>query len=341
MSEYEFYLKAIANKDQIGVTIPVHESEPQSGRYRMRDVRLGDMIPVAIWTGGTKDDPLMVAKVGDKMVDAIDVWTYCCRNPVTDAEYNNAMAGNGWPDTPPENEIAGIGHNMPDDPFDAIMLELKGEQEAAKDFLAKPIDTEQRAQTAANWSKRVAGISKRADELFTVEKRPHLDAGKAVDDKWRGVREDAKALTQSIKRSLDAYLKAQHDKEMERQRVAREQETAARLKAEEAAKKAQNVQSNPDDPEALQAQREAEKAAEELKQAQREAEAKSIAVGRTGSKVTLKTEKSALIEDFDKLLNALKDREEIKTLVQSLANRAAKANVQLAGMKIVETQKAV
>ena len=56
--------------------------------------------------------------------------------------------------------------------------------------------------------------------------------------------------------------------------------------------------------------------------------------------MSLRTFVSAEITDYDALLIALKDHSEVKELVQSLANRAAKSGVVLAGMKIVEERRA-
>lgn len=335
---YEFWLEALKDPAQIGVNLPVHENDPQSGFYRARSANGGDMIPVAIWIGKNG----VVAKHGSAMVQAVDIWTFCVRHPVTEQEYRDAMDGKGWKDTPPENEkVAGIGHNMPEDPFEALTLELDGEKEIALELMKKPITNKDDADKVANFSKRMGVIRTKADELFDVEKRPIRDAGKAIDDKWRDLRESSKILMEQLKRHLDAFLKAERDRERERQRKAAEDAAIARRAADEAARKAANTQSNPDDPEQKAAALKAEKLAEAAAQAENDAKARTVSAGRTGSKVSMRTFTSAKITDFDKLLEALKDREEILELVQSLANRAAKGGVALAGMEIVTEERAV
>jgi len=88
------------------------------------------------------------------------------------------------------------------------------------------------------------------------------------------------------------------------------------------------------------AQAEAERKQQELEAAERATKDRNSQAGHTGSKVALRTVTEAEITDYDALLIALKDREEIKELVQSLANRAARSGVELPGMKIHKTQKA-
>ncbi|MER8967700.1 hypothetical protein NKI25_18595 [Mesorhizobium sp. M0808] len=61
---------------------------------------------------------------------------------------------------------------------------------------------------------------------------------------------------------------------------------------------------------------------------------------RTGAKVSLRTFVTAEITDYDALVMALKDRPEVREIIQTLANRAAKSGVEIAGMKAVEERRA-
>lgn len=339
MANYDFWQAALKDPAQIGAKLPVHENDPQPGFYRMRAKDEGaDMVPVAIWENAAGE---IVAKVGNRMHDfPAEVWSFCCRYPVSEEDCRAAMRGEGWKDTPPEAE-RGMGDNLPDDPFEALVMEVNGEAETAKELLKKPVTTQDQADRVANFSKRVSALGKKADELFAVEKRPILDAGKAVDNKFRDVRDITTKVTKDLKRALDAFLAEQRRIEEERQRKAAEEAAAIRRKAEAAAKKAAEEQSNPNDPEQLAAKAEADRLADEAKKAEKEAEARQVSAGRTGSKVSLRTVKFAVITDFDALLMALKDREEIRELVQSLANRAAKGDIELPGMKIDSRKEAV
>ncbi len=334
---YEFWRKALKDPAKIGTELPVHENDPQPGFYRMNDRDGGDMIPVAIWRDSNGD---LVAKAGMMLTRTVDsIWTFCCRHPIEEQVYRGVIAGGSWPDSPPENP--GIGHNLPEDPFEALKEELAGEVEIGRELLAKPVENQDDADKVANFAKRISAIGTKAENMFKVEKQPWLDGGRAVDDKFRNVRETAKVLASQLKAHIDAFLKAERERERERQRIAAEDAAAKRRAAEDAARKAADVSPNPDDPEMVARQQEAERLKAEALKAERDAEERRVQAGRTGSKVSLRTVKSARIVDYGKLVEALKDRDEMKELVQSLANRAARSGVDLPGMEIVTEEKAV
>lgn len=302
--QYAWWRAALANPDKIGSDeLPVHENEPQPGRYRARFSKDKPFKPVAIWRDGNG----IFALYGGEAIEADDIWTRACRNPISQALYNSVSDGGEWPDEPPQ-----AGHNLPDDPFEALTLELEGQREDLEKFLKTAIADDDAADKAAVWSKKLADIAKKATDNHKIEKQPHLDAGRAVDDKWRDLREGAKSDSTRLKRHLDTWLTAKA--------------IAERAAAEKVRKEA----------EALAAQGKEDEAAAKAK----EAETPNTSAGRTGAKVALRTFISAEITDYDKLLMALKDRDEIRELVQSLANRAAKSGVDLPGMKKKEERRA-
>lgn len=304
-------------------------SEPQAGFYRKRN-KGGQDTPVAIWhlPGG------LVATAGDDPVNPNDIWTWCCQWPVTEQVWRDvAENGKAWPDDAPSVPKE---HNQSSDPHEALTIEFAGEKELAESFLKTPVTTQEQADQAAVWSKRLAGIAKKATDLHKVEKQPHLDGGRNVDDKWRDLKEGPDALSKQLKRHMDAFLLEQDRLEQERQRKAREEFARIQREAEQAALRAM-----PDDDEAAEAAKaDADWLAKQAAAAAREAEARNSSAGRTGAKVSLRTFYIAEITDFDALLASVKDRIEVRDLVQSLANRAAKSGVDLPGMKIVEERRA-
>ncbi|TBE49167.1 hypothetical protein ELH06_08330 [Rhizobium ruizarguesonis] len=316
---------------------PIHDGDPQQGYYRTR-FKDKPWEPVAIWF----EDGKWHAMRGDRQVDASDIWTWCCRNPITYEAYTKAIEGAGWDDEP---EAPKMGHNLPSDPFEALQVEFAAEREQAEAFMKKPITTQAEADRAAIWSKRLSTIAKKATDLHKVEKQPHLDAGRNVDNKWRELKEEPDAISKKLKRHMDAFLQEEARKERERQAAARQEADriqreadAARVAAEKAAAR------NDNDAAAIAAQNnaiaEAERLAQQAAAAEREAQARNASAGRTGAKVSLRTFVFAEITDFDALLMALKDRPEIKEAVDTLANRAARSGVELAGMAIRSEQRA-
>jgi len=320
-----------------GTIGPIHDGDPQQGYYRTR-FKDKPWEPVAIWF----EDGKWHAMRGDRQVDASEIWTWCCRNPITYEAYTKAIEGAGWDDEP---EAPAIGHNLPSDPFEALQVEFAAEREQAEAFMKKPITTQAEADRAAIWSKRLSTIAKKATDLHKVEKQPHLDAGRNVDNKWRELKEEPDAISKKLKRHMDAFLQEEARKERERQAAARaeadriqREADAARVAAEKAAAK------NDNDAAAIAAQNnaiaEAERLAQQAAAAERDAQARNASAGRTGAKVSLRTFVFAEITDFDALLMALKDRPEIKEVVDTLANRAARSGVELAGMAIRSEQRA-
>ena len=323
---YDFWNAALANPKDVGKNLPVHEGDAQPGFYRKRNGKDGPWLPVAIW----EQDGQLVAKIGDKMGDPVELWSWICRFPVSEAAYRKASDGNGWDDDAP---VAPKGHNLPDDPHEALKEEFQAEKELADTFLKTPITTQEQADKAAVWSKKLAGIAKKATDLHKVEKQPSLDAGRAVDDKWRDLKEEPADLSKKLKRHMDAFLIEQQRLENERRR--KEQEEADRLRRE-AEERARAAEAQGNEEEAAEAGRLKAEAAEREKAAQ----ATNAQAGRTGAKVSLRTFVSARIVDYDKALIALKDQPEMKALVEQLANRAVRAGVDVAGVERFQEQRA-
>jgi len=339
--QYAWYFKALEvgggrqlSKDQqraLGVT-----HEPQSGFYRKRNKNGAD-IPVAIWSTPAG----VVAVAGDNPADPVDVWTWVCSWPITEAVYRDvAENGKGWPDDVPV-AVATIGHNQPPDPHEALKVEFEGERELAEQFLKTPITTQAQADQAAVWSKKLSAIAKKATDLHKVEKQPHLDAGRAVDDKWRWLKEEPDALSKRLKRHMDAYLIEQQRIERERQEAARREEERLRREAEEVARKAAEDQQQSEHARAT-ALAEADQLRREAEEKAKEAEARNAAAGRTGAKVALRTFVSARVTDYHAAAKALLDanHREFKETIEQLANRAIRAGVSLDGVERVEEQRA-
>jgi len=309
---------------------PIHESDPQQGYYRTRS-KGKPWEPVAIFYPEGSDE-LVGYRNGREVNDIYALWTWCCRNPITYDAYDKALHGGGFDDEP-KAAVAPAGHNSADaDPMEALRIEYLGEKELAEEFLKSPIKTKNDADKAAIWSKRLADIAKRATDQHKIEKQPALDETRRIDDKWRELKEDPKELSTKLKRHMDEYLREQDRLEQERQRKAREEADRIRREAEAAAAKAKDGD--------VATTARAEQLAQQAADAERDAQARNAAAGRTGAKVALRTFVSAEITDIDALLIALKDRPEILELVQSLANRAAKAGRPLPGMKIIEEKRA-
>ncbi len=242
---------------------------PEQGYYRVR--RKGaQWEPVGIWRDQVTGEWVAVRN-GNTIIDVHQLWSYACRHAVTFDAYRKAVAGNGWDDEP----AVKAGHNLPTDPFERLKVELADDAELAKGYLQLPVETSDHADRVAILAKRIGEEGKRADIERTNEKQPHLEAGRAVDAKWKPVIETADDLRSKLKKHLEPYLKLQA----------------------------------------------------------RQTEAK-VNAGRTGARVSLRSEKVAHIVDYDACMMALKDHPEMRSLVQVLAQRAVRGGVELAGVEV-------
>lgn len=340
-NEWDFWQRALAigngrrlTKDEARTLSLTHE--PQTGFWRKRSKDGGD-VPVAIWIV----DGDIVGLAGGNAVNPHDIWTWCCDWPITEEAYR-AVAENGgtWADEPP-TASPGIGHNLPDDPLEALRLEFEAEKELAEKFLSAAIESQDQADQAAVWSKKIAAIAKKAVDLHKIEKQPFLDGGRAVDDKWRPLKEEPDALSKRLKRHLDVFLTNEQRKERERQEAARREEERLRREAEDAARKAAESDQQSDADRSA-AKEEAERLKREADAKAKEAEARNATAGRTGAKVSLRTFVSARVTDYEAAAKALlaMNHADLKSTIDQLANRAVRAGVSLEGVERVEEQRA-
>ncbi|RWB67591.1 hypothetical protein [Mesorhizobium sp.] len=325
--------------------------EPLSGFWRRRAYKDGPFVAIAIWRDG---ETLWCLQNGEPKDCDDQMWSFCCRWPISEELYHSVTGGGAWPEEPP----APKDHNQQKtgDVFVDLQREYEAEKELAETFLKKPITTQQQADQAAIWSKRIAAIAKKATDLHKVEKQPSLDEGRRVDDKWRDLKERPAELSKRLKRHMDAYLLEQDRLERERQRAAQAEADRVRREAEEAAKRAEEaaiaaereasaatmtgsapaVASNF----AAEAAHEADLLAKQAAEAEREAQARNANAGRTGAKVSLRTYVSARVTDYREAALALLTHPEMRALIDQLANRAIKAGTLLPGTEKVEEKRA-
>jgi hypothetical protein len=332
---------AVEHPDWIGTpALPLHEGHPQTGLFRVRG-KDGNWQHVQIWKDAFE---VWQATRNGKAVEpekVNDLWVWCCRTPVTEEAFDAASRGEGWVDEPPK--APGIGHNIGDaDPHDALAIEYAGEKESAEELLKAPIKTQAEADRAAILARdRLPGIAKRANAQHRVEKAPAQQEVDRIDEHWRELREGPVALAQRLKRHSQVFFDEQD--RIERQRVAAARAEADRLRRE-----------------AIEAERELQRQARDAERANtpqeeialgakiaaaKEAERQTVYVapraGRTGATVSMKTFTSAKVVDWDKLHSAIKDRDDVRKLAQSIADANAKVGTALPGCEIVKEKRAV
>jgi hypothetical protein len=203
MAELQFWRDALAGDD-----VAIHESEPQPGWYKMRE-RDGRWVPVAILAD---DTGALSAQKGGRLVDPFEVWTWCCRQPIDHDLYIGVTErGEPWPD-----DIPGIGHNgLGFDPLIEIADDIAFLREAAQSWLERTgvIGTQADADKAANYAQRFAMLAERAEAERVAAKRPALEEGRAVDQRWKPLIAAAEAAKIHLKQALTPYLVARADQQ--------------------------------------------------------------------------------------------------------------------------------
>lgn len=186
-----------------GETPPVHENEPQCGYFRVRRGKGGPWVPVAMWA----EDGKLVGHYGDDYTDDADKlcewWTYACRNPVAYDIYAKAMRGEGWPDDIAEPAIRSNAdaHTQLSEAIRELIEAAKRELEGAD--LTDPTTRDK----AANYATRVVELGGQANAAREDEKRPFLEGGRNVDEKWRGILDEARGFAKDLKGRIGDALK--------------------------------------------------------------------------------------------------------------------------------------
>lgn len=370
VDEYEWWRTAKDHPEWIGTDrLPIHEGHPNLGYYRVHNKRTDKYEAVAFFRD--PDSGILQAERNGRAVpekDVNDLWIWACRHPIEYEAWEDGNAGK-WADEP--ERAPGIGDNIRDaDPQEALRIEYLGEKETIDDFLNHDVETQEQADRVGIWHKRLTNIRTRADALHAGEKAPILAEGRRVDDRWRW-REELTEVDARLKAHVKPFMDEQDRKEAERVAAAKREherlQAEARRKLDEAAaeerrrnaeaerqkREAERLANEGKFVEAKQAERAAEaelqqadraisqagQAVADMKEAERAAVRKNVAVGRTNAKLPMKNFTSATVTDWLALLTALQDREEIRAVAQQIANKAAKAGFALPGCEITKERR--
>ena len=304
---YQPYRDMLAGKD-----VPIHADQPYPGRYKMK--RDGRFVAVLINHDGEGN---IKARVGDKIVDATSVWTYCAKHPIAKVDYDAFIANGIFPGE--------IGHNSGD-------LSLAGEIVDAADRAFKWVEkTEIKdkvgADTCANMRQKLLDLAKKADKERDEKKRPHLEAGRAIDAEYKPLVEQAMQAANTLRDELTKWMRAEQaklDAELTAKRKA-EQERIAKEQAERAAKMAADPIAALTDPEPE----------PPLPLAPIEPP-KVQAGGQAGRKAGLLTVVRYEIEDYAAALAHVKDHKDVIAAVEKACFAMAKAGATVPGIKRIE-----
>ncbi len=303
-AEYDHHRRNLAGED-----VEVHEDEPQAGYYQIRQFKGGPLVPCGIWWQGGE----LVAEVNGKLANALRIWTYAVKRPVSHNAYKQFKATGKWPN---QAEVAEVSSNMPTDPRAQIELELADLEERAKAAIEAGVNTQDEADRLAHLREKIAIVGKRADALRVEEKQPHLEAGNAIQAKWKPLIDRAGDAIRSIRSCLTGFLAR---KEAEAEKEAEAKRAHEQALADSVAEQLGETEGPPVDVVAAPAR-------------------KVGAGGFEGKKTGLGTVYTAAIVDMDKLFAAIREHADVLELFQKIANRAARAKMPLPGTEVKESR---
>lgn len=322
MADYTYWQNALQ-----GTFGPVHDGDAQPGFWRKRTSRAGPFVPVAIW----EQDDEMIAVVDQKRADAAELWSFVCRYPVTEAEYHKRVETGKWSDEddsvraslspPPASQEIGA-NNPPTDPLEVLKGSIDAALAGVADYAA--VSSDEAASKAQSLRARLLELSGSADKERETRKRPHFEAGKAVDEAWGPLVKTAKAGADALRAAISAFETAEKRKrdaeEAERVRLARiaaQEQEKARLEAEAAGRPA------PEPPPPTPVPEPAPAPSAQIR-------------GAYGKAASKKVVKKARVVDYAAATAAMVTHPELRALVDKLAQRAVDAGVTVAGVEFDE-----
>jgi hypothetical protein len=156
------------------------------------------------------------------------------------------------------NEVATIGHNNP--PEETLFFEAETQvndlyEEASQWLDGDSAKTQEEADALSKLLDLLRKAAKLTDNHRKEEKKPHDDAGKAIQAKYKPLLDKVKLAQDACKKAMQPFL-------LEQERVRKENEEAARREAEQAEREAREAA------ESAKSLNDAEKAAEAIQRAQ-------------------------------------------------------------------------
>lgn len=138
--------------------------------------------------------------------------------------------------------------NAPADPAVLFKEEVDDLLLEARNYLdGEPIANEEQANAVSSLLNRLRRVAKDADEARKAEKKPHDDAGKAVQAKWTPIIAKADLASSTAKQALAPWLqKIEDEQRAAAAAAAAEAERLAAIAAEARAKSSGNLEASED-----------------------------------------------------------------------------------------------
>jgi hypothetical protein len=318
VDQYDFWRRRLK-----GEVIPIHDGEPQAGFYR------NGPSAVAYWFD--KDGKIR-CRVDNQNVaeqDAMERWPFASKKPVSHEAYTARIEACQWPsESKAVSEDIEIARTDPNaNTFEGLQKRIAKLRAAADALIhAGAATTQESSDAAADLTDRLSKLWTQSDNLRKVEKQPHLDAEREVDNKWRAVLAAA-LIYKNIKAVVtEPFLKALQREKDRAAAVARAAVEAARLAAEEAERKLAEVPTNAGNNELIQeAAQTAQEAVVAAEARVAQVEATKVTAGTRGRVTHLRNTDVLVIENYDLVLAHFATHANVVEAVSALAEAALKS----------------
>lgn len=335
---YSYWRSALAGKADDGLALPtigasIPGENPQCGLWKVRPRKGEPHVLMQVWLADAetfaaapewRDGLTLAGQIGGKPAGhqvIVDRWLFA--EPATKDEAAHWRQHGRWPSDPPP--IART-HNLPSDPFAALKLEVDDRIEQVQQWLTvhSPIGDQVNCDMARNMQAELLDLTKRADKMHETEKRPHLEACRRVDDKFR-FRDALKDWAGRLRVVFEQFLRAEERRLREesdrkyREEVAAAEAERARIEAVGGA--VTELPPLPPPPEPVKVQ----------------------AGGGRGRKAGLKSTWDAAIVDYKLAALHVIEDPDVQDAVGKVITRlvkAAKGKINIPGVQVTEVRKA-
>lgn len=229
-SGWKYYQHAMKGQD-----FPIHPHHAPIGFFRKWNRHKDKSWPVAIW----EDQGKKYAQIGDwKVIDLStpeaeqdfihDTFQWCSRNAIDYKLYEHWKKHRDWPAETgagavieASKAVRGIGDNSGADPavehetfVDQVRAALAGVKALSN------VTSDEQAAEASSLRNRLTELAGEGAKKHEVEKKPHLDAGREVDQRWNPIIKDARAGASMLRAAIEVHATAKLKKKREEEAAA-------------------------------------------------------------------------------------------------------------------------
>lgn len=315
--EFQNWRDALAGKE-----VALHADIPSPGYYKLRAVKDGPWLPVAIWT----KDGVLTARVGPNTKDPFEIWTWCAGNPVKKDDAKQAFATGAWP-----GDVT-IGHNSGDLSLADEITEAIGQ--ALEWLKTSGVTDKTSMDRAANYRARLMDLAKKADAERDGKVRPHLDAQREINAEYKPMVDSAKTAADTVRDALSRYMASEQEKARaaaaEVARIENERRMAEYKRQQHDAARAAALAKTTEPPPPVEAP--VMVAPEPIK---------LQAGGQRGKKASLREFTRYRVDDYAAALAHVRDHPEIRAAVEKVAFAQARTGAAVPGVSSFTEQVAV